>query len=139
MADWRFWGKKPTPEPGAKPTAKKPAPKGRALVAQSDRAKLIAQGLAAHRLHGAALRATLDRTIADLERAQAKLLRNPQALDRLLSLARARRALRAMLGSDLRRYLVLTGLREWLEQSGRPNPPATGKATQPRRSVVVRR
>ena len=137
MADWwqGLWGKKPA----AKVPAKTPAPpKGRTPVAESDRAKLIAQALATHRVQGAVLRAALDRTIADLERAKEKLLRDPDGLDRLLSLVRARRMLRALLGSDLRRYLVLTGLRQWQEE-GRGPSPTVNEPGRPRRSRVVRR
>jgi hypothetical protein len=75
------------------------------------RAQLIKEALALHEAHGATLRAALH---ADLKRLEnPRTLRDAAELQRLLALAQARKTMARLLGGDLRRYLVLAGLRQW--------------------------
>ena len=129
--NWRrriasLWGGGAPPSP-SRPVARKPGAQG------TDRAALIAAAMAAHRQQGAPLRAELQKAIKAL--ADRRTLRDPAALERLLALAQAQQALARLFANDLRRYVVLAGLRHWLG----PDGPATGPASRPAAKVVVRR
>jgi hypothetical protein len=124
-----LWGgkKKPAPKPAA---ATKPA-------AKDPRADLIATALALHKTQGAEMRASLQNALQAL--ADRKTLRNPGELARLLALVNAHLALKRLLSHDLRRYLVLAGLRAWTEQE--PPVPPEGSAARkvgPGRKVIRR-
>jgi hypothetical protein len=110
-------GGKPAPRPVAKAKAKTP-----------DRAQLIADAMATHHRIGAPLRADLTKALKALE--DRRTLRDPEALQRLLALAQARKAIAGLLSGGLRRYVVLAGLRQWNEGAGGPGgKPATGRVT----------
>ena len=95
----------------------KSAPKKKSGKNKKDnptRAQLIENALAIHRKHGNALRRQLDRSLQSLA-ADKKVLRDPDELARLMALAHARRSMGRLMAGDLRRYLVLSGVRELLE------------------------
>ncbi len=114
--------KKPPPKPAAKP---KPT-----------RADLIAAALTLHKARGAELRTGLTNAMKALE--DRRTLRDPEELERLLALVQAHRAMKRLFSNDLRRYLVLAGLRQW---SGRePTSPSDTRDPGKRRgTTVVRR
>jgi hypothetical protein len=103
-----------------KSAAKPPRSSG---VADSARAKLIAEALAIHRAQGERLRGTIMSTIDELQRGGAKTLRDPEALARLMALIQARRTMAGLMAGGLKRYLVLGGLRELLGRAPPPDPP----------------
>ncbi len=104
---------------------------GSGKAAAPVRPQLIKDALALHETHGAALRAALTAELKHLE--NPRTLRDPNELQRLLALAQARKVMARLMNGDLRRYLVLAGLRQW---SGRePQAPA---AAAPAKTVVRR-
>ena len=112
-----------------KPKAKAAAPK-KITPADNPRAQAIAEARRVHRAQGAALRTAIAKTLDGLARGGATTLRDPDAAARLMELIQAQRAMGRLMGHDLRRYLVLVGLRQWLGE---------GKATVAPKSRVVRR
>ncbi len=123
-----FGGKK---KPAAKGAAK---PKG---PVKDPRADLISAALALHKTQGAEVRASLTNAVKALE--DRKTLRNPAELERLLALVQAHRAMKRLFSGDLRRYLVLTGMREWTGKEPKDAPAASPPQKAPARTTVVRR
>jgi len=128
MAKWfsGLFGGKAAPargKGGTNPSGKAAAP---------SRAQLIKDALALHETRGAELRAALNTELKRLE--NPRTLRDAAELQRLLALAQARKAMARLMNGDLRRYLVLTGLRQW---SGR-EPQGPARST-PAKTVVGRR
>ncbi|TAK99597.1 MAG: hypothetical protein EPO08_15905 [Rhodospirillaceae bacterium] len=122
---WR--GKKPAPV-----KARKALP-AKSKGGQDPRAQLIHDALALHRDHGAPLRAALNKAVKGLE--DRRTLRDPEALARLLALAQAQRAMQRLFAGDLRRYLVLAGLRQW---TGKEPVPLDKDELRPRQTVTRR-
>ena len=127
---WR--GKKPAQLKTAK--AKAHGSKG---VNESARMRLINQALAIHRDQGAALRTDLNKILKRLE--DRRTLRDPEALERLLALAQAQRAMQRLFAGDLRRYLVLAGLRQWTGKEPDPERPGADNGERRPRNTIARR
>ena len=108
---------------GGKPAkAKKPQPKATTyLPGKGDRAKVIAEAMAVFRREKKQMAAGLDAALAKIRAEAPKALKDPEAMARLLSLYKAHIDLRRMMASDNKRFLVLTGMRELLEDA--PKPP----------------
>jgi hypothetical protein len=104
----------------AKSTAQK---KGMPAVADSPRAKAIAEAKRIHRTQSAMVRTQIANSIDELQRAGPKILRDPAQLERLMGLIQAQRAVGGLMRHDLKRYMVLTGLRQWLGKD-KVSPPA---------------
>ncbi len=121
LGKWFGTTPKATPKPGAKK---------KITVADNPRAQLIAEARRIHREQGAGLRTAIAKTLDHLAKGGASTLRDPDAAARLMELIQAQSAMKRLMGNDLRRYLVLTGLRQWL---------GDGKAIAPPKSRVVRR
>jgi hypothetical protein len=125
---------------GKKKPAAKPAAKTKGSV-KDPRADLISTALALHKTHGAEMRAALTNAVKALK--DRKTLRNPAELARLLALVEAHRAMGRLFSHDLRRYLVLSGLRQWTgkePQDAKAGVPAAAGAQKalPRTTVVRR-
>jgi hypothetical protein len=82
------------------------------------RTKAAKEVMALHHTQGAVLRDALRTALKGLE--DRRTLRDPETLERLLALAQAQRAMGRLLSGDLRRYLVLAGLRQW--SGAEPDP-----------------
>lgn len=109
-----------------KPAARKPAAKGPLpSVKDSPRAKLIAEAMRIHRTQGAMVRQVLTDAVGELQKGGAKTLRDPEALARLMGLIQAQRTMKRLMSGDLRRYLVLNGVRELLGGSAPAEPTKT--------------
>ncbi len=111
-------GKKPKAAP------RKPAAKGPPAVKDSDRAKLIAEALKVHRTQGAMVRDVLASAVGELQAGGVKTLRDPHALERLMSLIQAQRTMKRLMSGDLRRHVMLNGVRELRDG---PVPPSSAK------------
>jgi hypothetical protein len=92
------------------------------VTGKTDRAKVLAEAMAVYRREKGKMSAGLDEALARIRAEAPKALRDPQAMARLLSLYRAHIELRRMMASDNKRFLVLTGMRELLEDQ--PQTPA---------------
>ena len=119
--------KKPPPNPAAKTKT----------TAKDPRADLISAALALHKTRGAEMRAGLINAVRALE--DRKILRDPEELERLLALVQAHTAMKRLMSHDLRRYLVLAGLRQWSGREPKEPSAATGPQKAPARPSVVRR
>ena len=110
---------------GSKPAkqAARPAPKAKTYVTRkTDRAKMIAEAMAVFRREKKRMNAGLDEALAKIRAEAPKALKDPEALSRLLSLYKAHVDLRRMMASDNKRFLVLTGMRELLEDAPKTPP-----------------
>jgi len=130
MAGWRtrlssLFGRK---KPPARAKTKSAPSTG---IHDSPRARLIKATLAMHREQGAVLRASLHKSLQSLE--DRRTLRDPEALERLLALAQAQRAMQRLFSGDLRRYLVLAGMRQW---AGKEPGPVGASPVQGRPSTT---
>jgi hypothetical protein len=114
---------------------KKPAPKAAAKPKPASRPELIQAALALHKVRGAELRTGLRNAVKALE--DRNTLRNPEELERLLALVQAHRAMRRLFSNDLRRYLVLAGIRQWTGRE--PTSPSRAPGPSKSRTTVVRR
>jgi hypothetical protein len=116
----KLFGSKPA-QP-AKPQAKQKT----YLPGKGERAKLLAEAMAVYRREKAQMSAGLDEALNRIRAEAPKALRDPEAMARLLSLYRAHVDLRRMMASDNKRFLVLTGMRELLDDPpklpGKPAP-----------------
>jgi hypothetical protein len=115
----------------------------RAAKPSESRAELIAAAREIQRTHGRAVRAVLQSSIDALQKDGAKTLRDPDAVARLMGLIHAQRVMHGLMRGDLKRYLVLTGLRQLLGQDAAPPPKSPpGKSPPvktPPKARVVRR
>ena len=103
------------------------------VTSKTNRAEVIAEAMAVYRRERAQMRAGLDKTLTQLRADAPKLINDPEALARLLTLHKAHLDLRNLMASDNKRFLVLSGLRELL---GHPPAPKGGKGprkTSPKR------
>ena len=97
---------------------KKPQPKATTyLPGKGERAKVIAEAMAVFRREKKQMSAGLDEALAKIRAEAPKALKDPEAMARLLSLYRAHVDLRRMMASDNKRFLVLTGMRELLDET----------------------
>jgi hypothetical protein len=110
--------------PKLKQTAKPPARKTNSILPPSERAALIADAMAIYRQNAVGVRGVIEGALKQL-RDHPPNIRDEGAYARLFSIYQAYLALRRLMNHRERRYLVLAGLREWLEQ--RPAPPTAGR------------
>ena len=114
-----FGGKKASPKK-AKPPAKT------YVVSKTNRAEVMAEAMAVYRREKGRMQDGLDKALADMRKEAPKLLHDPEALARLLTLHKAHVDMRKMMASDHERFLVLSGMRELLG-----DPKAAKGSTKP--------
>jgi hypothetical protein len=116
---------------GAKKTpAKKMPPAKHYVVSKTNRAEVMAEAMAVYRREKGRMQDGLDKALADMRKEAPKLLHDPEALARLLTLHRAHVDMRKMMTSDHKRFLVLSGMRELL---GEDKPAKPAKKPSPKR------
>lgn len=125
MSGWlrSLLGEKP------KPKAAKPRPKQKTVLAPSERAALLKEALAAHRAGRSHVRDALERQLDEYRARIPRPGRDPEATERMLSLQQADGALKRLMGHDLKRFLVLVGIRELLDEQA-PAPKTTRSLTK---------
>ena len=112
-----FGGKKK--RPSAKTgTSSKAGGRGKA-----DRAQVMAEAMAVYRRERGQMQAGLDKQLAKMRADAPKLLRDPEALAKLLTLHKAHVEMRKLMTSDNKRFLVLSGMRELLGDPPTPKGP----------------
>lgn len=84
------------------------------VTSKTNRAEVIAEAMAVYRRERTQMQTGLDKALADLRAEAPKLLHDPEALARLLTLHKAHMDMRKMMASDHKRFLVLSGMRELL-------------------------
>ena len=119
----KLLGGKPAKKAAAQPKATAGASRANTYVtSKTDRAKVIAEAMAVFRREKKQMSAGLDEALAKIRAEAPKALHDPEALTRLLSLYKAHIDLRRMMASDNKRFLVLTGMRELLEDEPKSPP-----------------
>lgn len=108
------------------PKPKKPATSSKTGPPSSERAALIANAMALYRQNAAMMRGIIDGALKEL-RDKPPNLHDVDSVTRLLSLRRAELQMRKLMNHRDRRYLVLTGMRELLEQKPKVAPPGVKK------------
>lgn len=101
---------------GEKPKPKAVKPKQKTVLAPSERAALLKEALAAHRAGRSHVRDALERRLDEYRAKIPRPGRDPEATERMLSLQQADGALKRLMGHDLKRFLVLVGIRELLDE-----------------------
>jgi hypothetical protein len=94
------------------------------VTSKTNRAEVVAEAMAIYRRERGQMQAGLDKQLAAMRAEAPKLLHDPEALARLLTLHKAHREMRKLMASDNKRFLVLSGMRELL---GDPSGPKTAK------------
>ena len=95
-------------------------------VGKADRATLVAQAMKIYRQQRAQGRGVLEKAMADFRTKPPSPLTDREGLNRLLALRRAQLDLGGLFAHDLKRFLVLVGIRQWMGEgrvSVRPMPP----------------
>jgi hypothetical protein len=106
--------------PKPKPRAKPPAP------AVAEREALIKNAMELYRANAPGVRGAVDQALTQL-RDQTPNFNDIDSVARLLRVYRANLDIRRLMNHRDRRYLVLAGLREWLEQKPLLAPPGVKK------------
>lgn len=110
----------------AAPPKPKPAPKHNSVLPPSEREALIANAMALYRKNAAAMRGVIEGSLKQLNDNPPKPS-DYEGLTRLLSVRQAYMTMRRLMNHRDKRYLVLVGLRELLEQKGLVAPPGVKK------------
>src|SRR5687767_3626188 len=100
----------------SKPKKALARPQQKTVLAPSERAALLKQALGAHRAGRSHVRDMLERQLNELRAKVPKPGRDPEATERLLTLHHADGALKRLMSHDLKRFLVLVGIRELLDE-----------------------
>lgn len=106
-----------------KPKASAPRPKHKTVLPPSERAALLKQALSAHRAGRAHVHDVLEAQLAELRAKIPKPGRDPAATERLLALHQAHGAVKKLMTHDLKRFLMLVGIRELLAEGQKPSKP----------------
>lgn len=114
---------------GEKPKPKAARPKQKTVLAPSERAALLKDALAAHRAGRSHVRDALERRLDEFRAKIPRPGRDPDATQRMLSLQQADGSLKRLMGHDLKRFLVLVGIRELLGEAA-PAPKSTRPLTK---------
>ncbi|MCA0199999.1 MAG: hypothetical protein LCH56_04065 [Proteobacteria bacterium] len=101
---------------GEKPKPKAAKPRQKTVLPPSERAALLKEALAAHRAGRSHVRDALERQLDEYRAKIPRPGRDPEATERMLSLQQADGALKRLMGHDLKRFLVLVGIRELLDE-----------------------
>ncbi|MHB1206583.1 MAG: hypothetical protein ACYCZX_13520 [Rhodospirillaceae bacterium] len=105
----------------------KPAKSAKTYVtSKTNRAEVMAEAMAVYRRERGQMQAGLDKQLTQMREDAPKLLHDPEALARLLTLHRAHMDMRKLMASDNKRFLVLSGMRELLG-----DPPVPQKTKKP--------
>jgi hypothetical protein len=113
-----------------KPKKASPRPKQKTVLPPSERAALLKQALAAHRAGRSHVRDVLEQRLDELRSKIPNPGRDPEGTERLLSLHHADSALKRLMTHDLKRFLVLVGIRELLDEDAKA--PRTARPTAKR-------
>jgi hypothetical protein len=108
----------------AKP--KKPAPKQIGVLPPTDREALVKTAMDLYRANRAQMSGVIEAGLKQLRDAPINL-HDVDSMTRLLSLRKAYLDMRQLMNHRERRYLVLTGIRELLEQKPKVAPPGVKK------------
>ena len=115
----------------------KPAPQHKSLVPPSPRDALIRETLDLYRQHAPTIRGVMEAALQDM-RDRPPNVNDIDSLRRALGIKHANQVVRQLMNHRERRYLVLAGLREMLEQRPKVAPPGVKKLVPITKSVIKR-
>ena len=124
MSSWgdhiaRLFGSKPAPRSKSRKSSRQPksrAPKSKGYVdGAGERAELIKGAMAVYRSRRGEARGTLDQALEQMSKKPPKTVSEQDDLVRLLALHQANVGIKTLMSHDLRRYLVLSGIRGLME------------------------
>jgi hypothetical protein len=95
-------------------------PRQKTVLPPSERAALLKEALAAHRAGRSHVRDVLEGQLQALRAKVPNPNRDPDATARLLTLTHADGALKQLMTHDLKRFLVLVGIRQLLDEKQKP-------------------
>jgi hypothetical protein len=95
-------------------------PKQKTVLPPTERAALLKEALAAHRAGRTHVRDVLEEQLKALRAKVPNPSRDPAAMEKLLTLSHADSALKKLMTHDLKRFLVLVGIRELLDEKQKP-------------------
>ena len=104
----KLFGSPPPRKPVKKPAAKTYD------SSKSDRAAVIAEAMKVYREQRAQARGVLEKAVADFRAKPPSPLHDREGMERLLALRQAQLDLGRLFAHDLKRFLVLVGIRQWL-------------------------
>jgi len=97
------------------PSPRKPTkPAKKYIASKTDRAALIAEAMKVYREQRAQARGVLDKAVADFRAKPPSPVADREGTERLLALRQAHLDMGRLLTHDLKRFLVLAGIRQWL-------------------------
>lgn len=108
----------------------KTAPKKSKPSTKTNRAEVMAEAMAVYRREKGRMQDGLDKALADMRQEAPKLLRDPEALAKLLTLHKAHVDMRKLMDSDHERFLLLSGMREALGDPKAAKPSRKPKPTR---------
>ncbi len=104
----KLFGSPPPRKPVARPSAKTSS------AGKGDRAALIAEAMKIYREQHAQARGVLEKALVDFRAKPPSPLADREGMERLLALRQAQLDLGRLFAHDLKRFLVLVGIRQWL-------------------------
>lgn len=110
-----FGGSKPK-KPAREGAQRKGPTKQKTVLPPSERAALLKEALAAHRAGRSHVREVLEHQLDELRAKVPNPSRDPEATARVLTLTHANGALKKLMTHDLKRFLVLVGIRQLLDE-----------------------
>jgi len=120
----------PPPRKPVKRALVKRSPAKTYSVGKLDRAAVIAEAMQIYRRQQAKARGVLEKAVAEFRAKPPSPLADREGMERLLALRQAELDLGRLFAHDLKRFLVLAGIRQWLgEEPARvqvpvvPSPP----------------
>ncbi len=108
------------------PKPKAPPPKQKGVLPSSEREALVKNAMDLYRANRAHMSGVIDQALKQLKDAPINL-HDVDSMTRLLSIRQAFLAMRQLMNHRERRYLVLAGIRELLEQKPKVAPPGVKK------------
>jgi len=96
-------------------------PKHKTVLAPTERAALLKEALTAHRVGRTHVRDVLEDRLATLRAKIPNPNRDPDALAKMLTLTQADNTLKKLMTHDLKRFLVLVGIRQLLGEKQKPS------------------
>jgi hypothetical protein len=108
--------------PAKKPAKKAPSAKTYVTKGGPERAAVIAEAMDIYRRQRPVARGLLDQALREMRDKPAAALRGREGLARALALHRAHVDLKRLFGHNLKQFLVLAGIREWLEEGKKAAP-----------------
>lgn len=122
----KLFGAPPPRKPATHKSNRRP-PAKTYRAGKNDRAAVIAEAMKVYREQRAQAHGMLEKAVADFRAKPPSPLHDREGLERLLALRQAQLDLGRLFAHDLKRFLVLVGIRQWLGEGRAQNTAARMK------------